>query len=175
MRGSNLYYVRLTIKNDLVTQLSCTCPYYSNCKHEAALLYYLEDHKEILEQEDHSHTYMGGRHYKEKLENIFKKAQGRGYSMHGYYDLDYIANPLLRFMDEDIPQLIIRGEYNLCYKLLNSIMKKLDDDMYMNYDEYFDIARDYVRYAATILESDELDDTQRTYMEEKIKQLSNYV
>ncbi|RAP43713.1 MAG: hypothetical protein BZ136_09435 [Methanosphaera sp. rholeuAM74] len=39
VRGSNLYYVRLTIKNELVTQFSCTCPYYSNCKHEAALLY----------------------------------------------------------------------------------------------------------------------------------------
>ena len=54
-------------------------------------------------------------------------------------------------------------------------MKKLDDDMYMNYDEYFSLARDYVGYATTILESGELDYTQRTYMEEKLEELSNYV
>lgn len=46
VNGTRTYKVRISITEDRIDNMSCTCPYYSpnvNCKHIAAVLYYLKE------------------------------------------------------------------------------------------------------------------------------------
>ena len=51
VEGTEDYDVRITLQDDQVTGMSCTCPYAEsgeNCKHMAAVLYELEDETEDI-------------------------------------------------------------------------------------------------------------------------------
>src|ERR1035437_7307077 len=44
VNGSETYIVNVTLKEGIITELKCTCPYDlgSVCKHEVAVMYYLQ-------------------------------------------------------------------------------------------------------------------------------------
>ena len=53
--GTEEYKVEIVKKNDEIIELSCNCPYAdggNNCKHMAAVLFYLEDKERVLKIED---------------------------------------------------------------------------------------------------------------------------
>lgn len=216
VRGTCDYYVTVTLSNGDVELISCNCPYEFHCKHEAALLYYIEEHPDLLDDEvkdgfDDADAILSSidchtlrrfikeelsvnenlrnnfmnefrtkcrvdkRFYRDKLERIFENAKSREFSMHGYYDLDYVGGSLLRFMDEDIGRIASLGEDAVACELLNHIMKKLDDDMYLNFDSWYDIASRYDEYGSSLVESDKLDESQRYYMERMLRKVSNFI
>jgi len=50
--SSHIYRVTVTVKNDVVRSMSCTCPYAQGgigCKHEAAVLYMIEQEPELIQ------------------------------------------------------------------------------------------------------------------------------
>ena len=50
--SSHIYQVTVTVKNDVVRSMSCTCPYAQGrigCKHEAAVLYMIEQEPELIQ------------------------------------------------------------------------------------------------------------------------------
>ncbi len=50
--SSHIYRVTVTVKNDVVRSMSCTCPYAQggiSCKHEAAVLYMIEQEPELIQ------------------------------------------------------------------------------------------------------------------------------
>ena len=50
--SSHIYQVTVTVKNDVVRSMSCTCPYAQggiSCKHEAAVLYMIEQEPELIQ------------------------------------------------------------------------------------------------------------------------------
>lgn len=54
MAGNNIYEVIINFKDSKVDSMYCNCPYYGNCKHLAATLYYLDEHPELLDVIDYS-------------------------------------------------------------------------------------------------------------------------
>lgn len=46
VQGTACYTVTIKINNDQIT-MNCNCPYWENCKHEAAVLLYLRDNHEV--------------------------------------------------------------------------------------------------------------------------------
>lgn len=50
--GTRMYKVRISTNEDKIESMSCTCPYYApnvNCKHIAAVLYYIKDENKVIE------------------------------------------------------------------------------------------------------------------------------
>ena len=215
--GSRDYYVTATIVDDELKDISCNCHYPFNCKHEAALLYYLEKNKNIITQKEEDNTNKDSvetlidhmdvntlrkflkkelkindklkedfinefkdkrvdkSYYEKIIDGIFENGKGKEFNLHGYYDLDYIDNSLLKFLDEDIYHILSLEEEDIACDLLNKIMDKIDDEMYLNSESWFDIADKYQEYAFDILNSNKLSEDQRATMEYHLSKTLEFI
>ncbi|MBR0472836.1 MAG: hypothetical protein IJI98_09100 [Methanosphaera sp.] len=90
--------------------------------------------------------------YEKNLNTIFYNAKGQGFSYHGYYEMGSLSKPLKKYMRTDIKKLIEAKEYKLACKLLNNIMEKLDDEIYIDDRRFYDIVYYYQDYADILLE-----------------------
>ena len=79
--------------------------------------------------------------YEKKLNTLFIQSKGEGFSYDGYYDLRKLANPLKRYMREEIKELIEMEECQFASELLNTIMDRLHDEIY-----FVDRTIDYIVY-----------------------------
>lgn len=51
--GSIVYDVRINFDDSNISSMYCSCPYEGYCKHLAATLYYIDEHKELLTESDY--------------------------------------------------------------------------------------------------------------------------
>ena len=114
-------------------------------------------------------------YYEKIIDGIFENGKGSEFNMHGYYDLNHIDNSLLKFLDEDIYHILSLEEEDIACDLLNKIMDTLDDEMYLNFESWFDIAVKYQEYAFDILNSDKIDEGQRATMEHHLSKTLEFI
>ena len=147
--GSSVYDVSIYFKDSKITSMYCDCPYWDNCKHLAATLYYIEDHPELLESEDVNELIMSCTHAElidflvlelpknPKLTNKLKL-----FKNHGVSD-DYYINRLensfssssniLNFLNEDIQELIELKQYDLVFKLCKMVIDHVNSKLQYGY------------------------------------------
>ena len=143
--GSMIYDVNIYFKDSEITSMYCDCPYEDNCKHLAATLYYLEDHPELLKKEDYNELLISCS-YDELIEflaselpinpslaNKLKIFKNQGVSE------DYYINKLensfsssmniLKFLNEDIQELIKIKQYDLVFKLCKLVIDYINEEL----------------------------------------------
>jgi hypothetical protein len=148
--GSRVYDVSIYFKDSEITSMYCDCPYWDNCKHMAATLYYLEDHPELLESEDFtdlitSCTYveliefLGSELPKNpKLANKLKLFKNKGESEDCYINKleNSFSSPsnILKFLNEDIQELIELKQYDLIFRLCRLVIDHINSELkYVNF------------------------------------------
>lgn len=114
-------------------------------------------------------------YYENIIDGIFENGKGRDFNLHGYYNLDYIENSILKFLDEEIQGLISLGEEDIVCDLLTKIMDEIDDDIYLNDESWFNIAEEYQEYALLLLNTDKLNEFQRNNMEYHLSKTIEFI
>lgn len=143
--GSLIYDICIYFEDSKITSMYCDCPYWDNCKHLAATLYYLEDHPELLKKEDYNELLISCS-YEDLIEflsselpknpslaNKLKLFKNQGVSE------DYYINKLensfssslniLKFLNEDIQELIELKLYDLVFKLCKLIIDHINAEL----------------------------------------------
>ena len=145
IHGRDKYWAKIEFDNFEVKSMFCNCPYqYDNCKHLAAVFYYLENHPEIINLKDYS-SLINSFTKKEltdflfeelpnntdlvlKLKN-FKESQNEENNPINekiyIIKLDNIlndSNEILKFIDNEIRDLITFKEFDLMFRLLTKIL-----------------------------------------------------
>lgn len=137
--GTMIYDVDIYFDDDLqIKSMHCNCPYYDNCKHLAATLYYLEDHPEVLKKEDPidlitscSHADLIEFLTRELAQNPELLAKLKLYKNKGVNEEFYInklensfssSSEILRFLNMDCGDLIEFKQYDLLFKLCKLII-----------------------------------------------------
>ena len=98
-----------------------------------------------------SNSLIDKKEYEKKLKRIFNNAKSPGFSYDGYYNMNALSKPLKQFMREDIKKLVNLEEYEFACKLLNDIMDKLDDEVYLEFNSFHNAIYYYEDYADILL------------------------
>lgn len=123
--GTRAYDVSVHVHKGICTEMSCTCPYGSRCKHEAALLYYLKNaaEEDLIECEDMAKL-------SDELDSIEKSKL-----------LDFIKDYMEQ--DEDFATAV-RTRFSMCFKQdFNMYEHKVDMILYQNSDSHGFISYEY--------------------------------
>lgn len=102
-------------------------------------------------------------YYTEKLDNVFRKGEGRDFDSHGYHDLDLMEHELYDFLRSDIPNLLSSQEHDFACDLLIRISKLLNDEVISTYDSWYDLADCFLEQVNVLsfslyLESEKMDE-----------------
>ena len=200
VKGQNDYYVSVTIKDDKVKDISCNCYYDANCKHEVALLNYIEEHDYLLKGDDEIINRINNLdetalkkilielsssdNYKDKiLEKLNyhtdidkKEVKKKLYElMDNYlYDDNDIISDIIFFVEYDIKNIIRTGEYDFAAELLNEIVKTyLIDHGYVNYNSEDILIEQYINYYE-ILSKKTISKKNRDTMQDYYCQMTGY-
>lgn len=106
--------------------------------------------------------------FEKKLKRIFNNAKAPGFSYDGFYNMNSLSKPLKQFMREDIKKLINLEEYEFACKLLNDIMDKLDDNIYLDYRSFYNAIYYYQDYSDILLDK-KLSKKSRSKMQEHLR------
>lgn len=215
------YQVELTIQDDILYDMSCSCSKKSAWAHESGLLYFLDDFPEILEDFKNKtsdlnkisktdvnkelkiispnklvkflkkefkknpkikydyikhfsdESLIDEKSYERKLKGILRRGKGRGFSNHGYYDLEKIGSELKKFLKKDIQVLFDVGEYAFAYKMLSEIMEIFIDQFYWMEDVWYDIAYYYRQYCYDLFELDVLSESEKLIVQGHLYHINN--
>lgn len=151
VNGNMTYKVRISTDEEKIENLSCTCPYYrsnTNCKHIAAVLYYLKDKSNVIENLNIDNKISDNKYINYFNEEIIKN---------GLYDgdcIDYdMIDEFICFVDESCKMALehysedkenifnfIRYLYEFIYKerWIKYVEDYYDEDEDYYYDEDYD-------------------------------------
>ena len=143
--GSYIYEVSIYLKDCEITSMHCDCPYPYNCKHLAAVLYYLEDHPQLLEAEDYNELIMSCTREElidfliselpknPPLANKLKLFKNQGVSEDYYINMMEnsfsSSSNILKFLNEDIGDLIELKQYDLVFRLCRLVIDHVNSEM----------------------------------------------
>ena len=102
--------------------------------------------------------------YEKKLKKIIRKGKGKGFSYHGYYDLEKIGRELKEFIRKEISNVFKQKDYEFTYKLLNEIMDTFIDQIYWDEDVWYDIAYTYREYSNYLLKNNCISPEEESHM-----------
>lgn len=152
--GTMIYDVDIYFEDSKITSMYCNCPYYDNCKHLAATLYYLEDHPELLRKEN-SLDLITSCSYDELFEFLYMElaknpelfAKLKLFKNKGVNEDFYInklensfssSSEILRFLNLDCSDLIEFEQYDLIFKLCRLIIDKINTELKYGYINGFE-------------------------------------
>lgn len=148
--GTMIYDVSIYFKDSEITSMYCDCPYGSNCKHLAATLYYIEEHQELLKKEDYNELIISCS-YEELIEflsselpknpalanklKLFKnQGVGEDFYINKLKNSFSSSSNILKFLNEDIQELIELKQYELIFKLCKMLIDHINSEL--KYDEF---------------------------------------
>lgn len=154
--GSRIYDVRINFEDSKIQSMHCNCPYEGNCKHLAALLYYVENHPELLEMHDDvselvlsfSHAELAEFLLNELPKNpdlLNKLKLLKNHADDSYYENKLqkcYEDPLklLKFIDDDLYDLKQANQIDLILRLSESIVNFSQEMvLYGQYDVFDEI------------------------------------
>ena len=154
--GSDAYDVRISFKNREIKSMYCSCPYYDYCKHQAAVLYYADNHPEIFPKNDGIDKLVKNVSLKDLREFLIEELANDNDLLNrfkvftdsatdeAFYEkkLTYcFSKPVnvIRFIDEDMSFLIKNGNFELVLKLSGMIVDYLKEIYHCDYDAFIDI------------------------------------
>lgn len=123
--GNSNYEVNLEIEDDIFLDGDCTCPYYKSngyCKHMAAVLYYLNEHKILKSNNNYD------------LQNIVNKIPKKDLRRFLYNSLRYDSNLLNKFRIEFNNYFPKLSKKNYQNKIQNAILSCYNRQGYITYD-----------------------------------------
>lgn len=83
-------------------------------------------------------------YYNKKLDDIFKRGEGRDFKYHGFHDLDLMETSLIDFMLNDIGDILSVREHNFACDLLIRIAKLLNDEVISSHDSWYDLVENFM-------------------------------
>lgn len=86
-----------------------------------------------------SNNFIDKNYYSDKLDDIFKRGEGRDFEYHGFYDLDLMDDYLYDFLFNDISDILSAGEYDFACDLLIRIAVLLNDEVISTYDSWYNL------------------------------------
>ena len=154
--GSDAYDVRINFKNREIKSMYCSCPYYDNCKHQAAVLYYADNHPEIFPKNDDIDKLVKNVSLKDLREFLIEELANDKDLLNRFKvftdsatDEDFYEKKLtycfskpvnvIRFIDEDMSFLIKNGNFDTVLKLSRLIVDYLKEIYHCDYDAFIDI------------------------------------
>ena len=154
--GSDAYDVRINFKNRKIKSMYCSCPYYDNCKHQAAVLYYADNHPEIFPKNEDIDKLVKNVSLKDLREFLIEELANDKDLLNRFKvftdsatDEDFYEKKLtycfskpvnvIRFIDEDMSFLIKNRNFNLVLKLSGLIVDYLKEIYHCEYDAFIDI------------------------------------
>ncbi len=178
--GYEPYNVRINFKNNEIDSMYCDCRYSANCKHQAAVLYYLEDHPQII-REDYGSLISAFTHGElveflscelpknPELANRMRLLKNFDVDPEYYVDKLYksFESPVqvINFMDKDIMKL---KDIELTLKLTGMIINYLDDlndrGMYDAYDDVFEKIENLINHVLDLGYTDKVCDLLAHYI-----------
>lgn len=148
VEGTIDYKVGINFRDGEITAMYCDCPYFQDrdyCKHLAATLYYIENHPELLNHANDVSDLLSGFSKRELVDFLTAEiAKNPDLEMHlrlfKNSDIDETAyvNKLkrcfgdsfevLKFMNNDIQDLINAGQFDLIFTLCRMIMQNIEEE-----------------------------------------------
>ena len=144
--GNSNYEVNLEIEDDIFLDGDCTCPYYKSngyCKHMAAVLYYLNEHKILKSNNNYD------------LQNIVNKIPKKDLRRFLYNSLRYDSNLLNKFRIEFNNYFPKLSKKNYQNKIQNAILSCYNRQGYITYDNtssYTYAMHDFIREAEKLVD-----------------------
>ena len=144
--GNNSYEVNLEIEDNIFLDGDCTCPYYKSngyCKHMAAVLYYLNEHKVLKSNNNYD------------LQNIVNKIPEKDLRRFLYNSLRYDNNLLNKFRIEFNNYFPKLSKKNYQNKIQNAILNCYNRQGYIAYDNtssYTHAMHDFIREAEKLVD-----------------------
>ena len=86
------------------------------------------------------------KYYSDKLDDVFKRGEGRDFKYHGFHDLDLMEDSLYDFIFNDISNILSAGEYDFACDLLIRIAKLLNDETISTYDSWYDFTDRFMEH-----------------------------
>ncbi|MDO5826512.1 MAG: hypothetical protein BZ137_00295 [Methanosphaera sp. rholeuAM130] len=199
VEGSSSYSVCITLKNDSVKSVECNCFNDSKCKHEVALLHYIEEHEYLLSDNRDDKIVndiysmdkdclqrvlirlLEDNEYNDRItdiineeksdkEKIFNKLKSIMANMD--YDDYMIISPIMEFIDYDINILIENGDYDCATSLLNIIVEEyLFGHIRINYNSEDMLTDKYLHYSEILLDNDEVSGENKDKMAEYVDRI----
>ncbi len=174
--GGNDYNIRIKFTDGEIISMNCDCYYYmheTNCKHLAAVLYYLEDNNEILQDNNVKSILESVK--QENINDFILRELERDNDLfikfkiynnlefdENYYlnkikkisDEDKYFSETMKFIDEDLEFLFENNQFKLILKIIkiiyNNIKMRVDDgEIYGDNDLVFVFEDLVVRLADT--------------------------
>ena len=209
LQKSTHFHVSIHIKDNEITYMFCTCGK-DNCKHQAAVLRYVEENN-LLEKEsdfldliktvddNHLREYfinvlnenpvlkedfirkfkkepkIDSKPYFDKLKQIIEKSKGKNYYDFGYYDIDVLADEIHNFLCDEIFELMGIHQYEVVFELLDSIADVLNDEMYVDNDNWYYACDEYLQIAYSLEETYVLSDEQLDKLECNTSFMRKYI
>ena len=103
-----------------------------------------------------SDNHLNKQYYRDKLDKIFKKGEGRDFEYHGFYDLDLMKDELYDFIIEDIYN-ILSTDHNFACELMIRIAELLNDEVISTRGSWYDLADRFMEQVNVLLFSIYLD------------------
>ena len=118
--GSIIYDLRIDFKDSQIDSMYCNCPYYDNCKHLAATLYYIEDHPELLRESEDITDLVLSMTQGEMVEFLLEEVQKN----------PDLSNRLKLFMNQDVDVEYYQNKLRMCFGNSLDVLNFIDDDLY---------------------------------------------
>lgn len=138
--GYHNYDVEIHLGHNQIIDMECTCPYGDNCKHMAAVLYYLDEHYSSNGTSDNELDT-----YKKEVDQTIKFFSDRNGFISFHVARDFIGN-IQNILSSDVGTLIDNRDYLEAFELTAYIFERIDDvDMDDSAGGKIDIAEECVQ------------------------------
>ena len=104
-----------------------------------------------------SNSLIDKKFYSDKLDDVFKRGEGKDFKHHGFYDLDMMEDSLYDFIFHDISDILSAGEVDFACDLLIRIAVLLNDEVISTYDSWYDLADRFMEQVNVLMFSIYLD------------------
>lgn len=152
--GTIIYDVDIYFRDCEITSMHCNCPYYDNCKHLAATLYYLEDHPDLIKTENPtdllltcSHEelieFLSGELSKNpelfaKLKLFKNKGVGEEFYINKLENSFSSSSKIMKFLNQDCSDLIELKQYGLLFGLCRRVIDHVNGELEYGYPDMFE-------------------------------------
>ena len=113
--------------------------------------------------------------YKNKLKKILRKGEGADFYLHHIYEYDRLEDELIKFLNRDIDELLQDKQYKLGCELLCEIADTLNDDLSTNQEAWFNLVKEYLKFANPLIESIYLTKEEVLKLEQKTKIITKHI
>ena len=113
--------------------------------------------------------------YESKLKKILRKGEGADFYLHHIYEYDRLEKQLIIFLKKDINDLLSNKQYELGCDLLCEIADVLDDELSTNQESWYNLVKEYLKYANPLIESIYLTKEYVFKLEQKTNQITKHI